>query len=372
MSGDGMSDAQKTIADFAARLAAKGAAQDAAAAAARAAAEEKVVIRPAGAAPTGVRVSASAQPSPNASTANAPAVVPAGGRAGLPTPARTGAPRPSAKGGKSGKGKGGKGGKPRAAAPPRRPLMEVVRGWTKDVRFRLLPVTIFVAVLMLGVRVGDVWRIATRDAQLPDFPATLAQGQQPPPPGNGKPPPDPKAPPPKAANLPVPPGAAPPNPAKDGPPPGAPAPGAPAAANAPLGPITDQELLQHFAERRAEIERRTKELEQREALLTAAEKRIDQKVAEMEKVRSDIQKLMSQGDEKQSTQLESLVRIYETMKPKEAARIFEELEMPVLLGVIQKMKEAKSAPILAAMDPVKAKEVTSALIERRVPATATK
>ncbi|RTR24658.1 hypothetical protein EJ903_00370 [Azospirillum griseum] len=347
-------------------MAAKGAAQDAAAAAARARTEEKVVIRPAGAAPTGVRVSASAQTAAQASavpTPNAPAVVPAGSRAGLP--ARAGATRPSAKGGKTGKGKGGKA---RVAAAPRRPLMEVVRGWTKDVRFRLLPVTIFVAVLMLGVRVGDVWRIATRDAQLPDFPATMAQGQQPPPPNGGKPPVDPKAPPPKATTAPN----APPNPAKDGPPPAAPAPGAPAAANAPLGPITDQELLQHFAERRAEIERRTKELEQREALLTAAEKRIDQKVAEMEKVRADIQKLMNQGDEKQSTQLESLVRIYETMKPKEAARIFEELEMPVLLGVIQKMKEAKSAPILAAMDPVKAKEVTSALIERRVPVTATK
>ena len=140
-----------------------------------------------------------------------------------------------------------------------------------------------------------------------------------------------------------------------------------AAPLAPLGPINDQELLQHFAERRAEIEKRTKEMEQREALLAAAEKRIDQNVAEMEKVRADIQKLMNQGDEKQSTQLESLVKIYETMKPKEAARIFEELDMPVLLGVIQRMKEQKTAPILAAMDPVKAKEVTSALVERRVP-----
>ncbi len=355
MSGDGMTDAQKTIAEFAARLAAKGAAQDAAAqkAAAQKAgvqkgAEEKIVIRPAGAAPTGVRVSASSQAPAAASQAVA--------RSGAPSsvPATRNAARPS------GKSKA-KGGKPRkASSAPRRPMMEVLRGWTQDFRFRLLPVTIFVAVLMLGVRVGDMWRIATRDAKLPDFPVTMAQGPQTPPPANGaKPPPD-KAPPPKATTA--------PNPAKDGPPPMANN-GAPAATpnNAPLGPISDQELLQHFAERRAEIEKRTKEIEQREALLTAAEKRIDQKVSEMEKVRSDIQKLMSQGDEKQSAQLESLVKIYETMKPKEAARIFEELEMPVLLGVIQKMKENKSAPILASMDPVKAKEVTSALIERRVP-----
>jgi flagellar motility protein MotE (MotC chaperone) len=351
MSGDGMSDAQKTIAEFAARLAAKGAAQDAAAAQKRG--EEKVVIRPAGAAPTGVRVSASSQPSVDA----ARQAVARSTNPSLPAPRN--AVRST---GKSGKAKGGK---PRkAATAPRRPMAEVLRGWTRDFRFRLLPVTIFVAVLMLGVRVGDMWRIATRDAQLPEFPVTLAQGPQTPPPANGAKPPADKA---MADKAPA---KATTNPAKDGPPPMANSEASTPAANAPLGPISDQELLQHFAERRAEIEKRTKEIEQREALLTAAEKRIDQKVSEMEKVRSDIQKLMSQGDEKQSAQLESLVKIYETMKPKEAARIFEELEMPVLLGVIQKMKESKAAPILASMDPVKAKEVTSALIERRVPMTA--
>ena len=51
--------------------------------------------------------------------------------------------------------------------------------------------------------------------------------------------------------------------------------------------------------------------------------------------------------------------------PGDAARIFEALEMPVLLDVIERMREGKSAPILAAMDPLKAKEVTASLVERR-------
>ncbi len=326
-----MSDAKQFIADFAAQLAAKSADQPKPGAARPA--EERVVIRPAGAAPTGVRVSASVNNTP-----------PAVAKAPVPALAKPAA-RPAAKG-------KGKGGKARKTASARRPLSERLRARMKDFRFRLLPLTIFVAVLMLGVRVGDLWRIVARDAKLPEFPVSLAEN-----------------PPAKPAAATTKPAA---NPPKDGPPAQggsnqAPAPAAGAAPLAPLGPINDQELLQHFAERRAEIERRTKEMEQREALLAAAEKRIDQKVGEMEKVRADIQKLMNQGDEKQSTQLESLVKIYETMKPKEAARIFEELDMPVLLGVIQRMKEQKTAPILAAMDPVKAKEVTSALVERRVP-----
>ncbi|MGY0776371.1 MotE family protein [Azospirillum argentinense] len=295
--------------------------------------EPKVVIRPAGATPPGVRTSQSVAGQPTAQGA-AQAVAQAAAKA-----------KPKAK--VKAKAK-------RKPAVPRRPLSERMREKMKAWRFRILPLTIFVAVLMLGVRVGDLWRITTRDARLPEFPATLAQGQSA----------VPAAPMQLAAN-----GAKPsPEPAQGGSSNGAP-PNPTPPDNAALGPVKNEELLQHFAERRAEIERRTKELEQREALLTAAEKRIDQKVQEMEKVRTDIQKLMRQGDEKQTAQLESLVKIYETMKPKEAARIFEELDMPVLLGVVEKMKETKTAPILAAMDPLKAKELTSALIERRgVPA----
>lgn len=328
-------------------------------AAAGTSAEPKVVIRPAGAAPTGVRTSATLA-AQQVQQAQLPAVRPATGKVLA----------------KKGKAKG----KARKPATPRVPLTERLRARLRGFRFRLLPLTIFVAVMMLGVRVGDLWRLATHDARLPDFPVSLAQGPQSSPPAtppaltvaqaSAQTPAQPPAQAPAATTKPA---------GKEAPPaPGgssgaanAPAANAPAAPLAPLGPINNQELLQHFADRRAEIERRTKEIEQREALLAAAEKRIDQKVAEMEKTRADIQKLMAQGDEKQSAQLESLVKIYETMKPKEAARIFEELDMPVLLGVIQKMKEQKTAPILAAMDPVKAKEVTSALVERRVPLSAT-
>jgi flagellar motility protein MotE (MotC chaperone) len=49
------------------------------------------------------------------------------------------------------------------------------------------------------------------------------------------------------------------------------------------------------------------------------------------------------------------------MKPKEAAEIFNKLEMDVLLGVAQRMKEGKVAPILASMQPDKARMLTQIL-----------
>ena len=66
----------------------------------------------------------------------------------------------------------------------------------------------------------------------------------------------------------------------------------------------------------------------------------------------------------QTAQLDNLVKIYETMKPEEAAKIFDTLDMPILLGVIQKMKPARTAPIMAKMPPEKAKEVTVALTKQ--------
>lgn len=156
-----------------------------------------------------------------------------------------------------------------------------------------------------------------------------------------------------------------------------PAAGTSAEAGAPAGPalssdpftLTDEEidLLQMLAERRAEIDRRAAELEQRETLLEAAERRIDEKIAKLQLLQTAIEGLLIRRDEQEEAQLTSLVKIYENMKPKDAARIFEELDMAVLLDVIERMKERKTAPILARMNPRRAKAITLELAQRRGP-----
>lgn len=127
----------------------------------------------------------------------------------------------------------------------------------------------------------------------------------------------------------------------------------------------DYQVLQQLAGRRAELDKRTEDLQQREALLQAAEKRLEEKVAQLQQSRAELEKLLGQANDQQSEQIKSLVKIYETMKPAQAAKIFEQLDMPVLLQVIQQMKEAKAAPVLAAMDPAKAKAVTTELMQKK-------
>ena len=125
------------------------------------------------------------------------------------------------------------------------------------------------------------------------------------------------------------------------------------------------ELLMRLAERRDKLEGRNRELEAREGLLRAAEIRIERKVAELEDLRGVIEERIKVFDTQQEKKLGSLVKIYENMKPKDAAKIFEELEMTTLLEVAERMKERKLAPVMAKMNPERAREITVELRDLR-------
>ena len=125
------------------------------------------------------------------------------------------------------------------------------------------------------------------------------------------------------------------------------------------------DLLQKLAERREEIEARAREIDVRENLLKAAEARIDTKVESLKDLQRTIEDKLVQYDKEQEEKLNNLVKLYENMKPKDAGRIFEELEMDVLLEVAEKMNNRRLAPILAKMAPQKARDATEELFRLR-------
>ena len=120
-------------------------------------------------------------------------------------------------------------------------------------------------------------------------------------------------------------------------------------------------VLQELSNRRVQLDQRERNIDMRTGLLKAAEKRIEEKLTQLKALQASINTKIKERDEKIEPRMQSLVKIYEKMKAKDAARIFAKLDLDILLEVIQRMKEAKSAPILAAMDPTRAKEVTMLL-----------
>jgi flagellar motility protein MotE (MotC chaperone) len=128
-------------------------------------------------------------------------------------------------------------------------------------------------------------------------------------------------------------------------------------------------LLEGLAERRGQLDDRTRDMDMREKLLVAAEGRIDSKIVELKALRAQIDLLLKEHDAHETAQITSLVKVYENMKPKDAARIFDGLEMPILIAVAEHMKEVKMAPVLAEMSPPMAKALTVELAtHRRLPA----
>jgi flagellar motility protein MotE (MotC chaperone) len=127
----------------------------------------------------------------------------------------------------------------------------------------------------------------------------------------------------------------------------------------------EQGILRNLRKRRLELEAREQEIITKDNLLKATAQKIDNKTAQLVKLKDEVQVLLADLQSQEEMNLNSLVKIYENMKPKDAAAIFEDLSMPVLLPVVNKMKEAKVAPILAQMNPAKARQVTVELAQRR-------
>jgi flagellar motility protein MotE (MotC chaperone) len=124
-------------------------------------------------------------------------------------------------------------------------------------------------------------------------------------------------------------------------------------------------LLQSLSERRDQISKWEEEVRMKESLLEATELRVKKRIAEIKRMEKGVRALLEQYQKQEEINVRSLVKIYESMKPKDAARIFDELEMPVLLMVVDRMSERKAAPIFAGMDPKKAKMLTMELAAQK-------
>lgn len=125
-----------------------------------------------------------------------------------------------------------------------------------------------------------------------------------------------------------------------------------------------RELEEGLLERRKQLERREKELTTREALLRAAEQEFERKQQELEALRRKIEGLLEDQSEAEKQRIESLVKVYEGMKPKDAARIFDTLDIDILVNVMSKMSERKLSSVMASMNPERARTVTIMMAEQ--------
>jgi len=127
----------------------------------------------------------------------------------------------------------------------------------------------------------------------------------------------------------------------------------------------EMHLLQELSNRRRALDKTEESLNMKANVLKATEDKLEQKVSELKSLQDQVAELMKGYSAKEDEKYRSLVKIYENMKPRDAAKIFNELEMDMLVQIITRMKEPRSAPIIAAMYSSKAKELSIELAKHQ-------
>ncbi|HVG51548.1 MAG TPA: flagellar protein FlbB [Xanthobacteraceae bacterium] len=153
----------------------------------------------------------------------------------------------------------------------------------------------------------------------------------------------------------------------------------PQAANPPPGPPDgkvipvdgtrqlspgERAVLERLQDRRQELDARSREIEIRENLLKAAEKRLENRAADIKNAEGNSAAAIQKREEAEVAKVKSIVVMYENMKAKEAARIFDRLDMKVLIEVASGFNPRKLSEVLAQMQPEAAEKLTVELANR--------
>ncbi|NGM36154.1 hypothetical protein G4G93_19865 [Methylobacterium sp. DB0501] len=150
----------------------------------------------------------------------------------------------------------------------------------------------------------------------------------------------------------------------------APAPSAAAPPPEPVRPAaepvssSERAILEKLGARRDALQQRSRDLETREQLIENAERKLETRINDLKILEQKGDDAAAKRAEAEAAGLKSLVTMYETMKPKEAARVFDRLKLDVLVPVVVAMNPRKMAEVLAVMQPEAAERLTVALAQR--------
>jgi flagellar motility protein MotE (MotC chaperone) len=130
---------------------------------------------------------------------------------------------------------------------------------------------------------------------------------------------------------------------------------------------SERAILERLQSRRQELEARAREIDIRESLLKAAEKRVESRVEELKGIESRISTATEQKSEADAARFKGIITMYESMKPKDAAKVFDRLEMPVLYQIASQIAPRKMSDILGLMSPEVAERLTTEMARRAGP-----
>ena len=153
----------------------------------------------------------------------------------------------------------------------------------------------------------------------------------------------------------------------------APPPGAPAVAVAPVPDVVaamrwcgeeqagNRTLASELRHRARGLDEREHSFDARQVELTAAEKRLDDRMTALTKLRAEIEASLVKTDTVREERVKGLVKMVESNRPASIAPMFSALEEPLAVEVLDRMNRTKAGKLLGALSATKAASLASKL-----------
>jgi flagellar motility protein MotE (MotC chaperone) len=135
----------------------------------------------------------------------------------------------------------------------------------------------------------------------------------------------------------------------------------------PAEPVACQmpeEMLQVIQTEREFLEQQREELAQRQAEVDLASEKLKLEQGRLDELKAALEGLLAKAEAAQTDDVRRLVALYSNMKPKDAANIMNDLDIEVSVMVLGTMSERTAAPILAGLNPVRARAISKIILER--------
>ncbi|MFO1016440.1 MAG: hypothetical protein U1E03_02510 [Hyphomonadaceae bacterium] len=132
---------------------------------------------------------------------------------------------------------------------------------------------------------------------------------------------------------------------------------------------SEVQVLEALQRRRQELDARGESYGTQDALVQAAEQRLNERLGELRTLESHVNDLLGQLDQAQEARLAALVDVYQRMRAKDAANVFNGLDDDVMVQVASRMRQANLAEVMGRMEPARARTLTQLLADRARPPT---
>ena len=108
----------------------------------------------------------------------------------------------------------------------------------------------------------------------------------------------------------------------------------------------DMGHFQKLMVRKKELDAREAELQRIETELAEQKSKLDQRLQELEKTRRSITSVLEERIKADEQKIDNLVQMYSSMKPQQAASVFEKMDEDLAVEILGRMKKKSAADIL--------------------------